>query len=71
MDMTEILDAVRQGKRHFACAGNSMNDLAAFQTVVAQLNELESLGHLTIVDSRRESHTGQRLISAVSVESSD
>ena len=71
MDTSEILEAVQNGTRHFASAGNSIGALETFQTLVAQLNELERLGHLRIVDTRRESFTGQRLISVVSVESSD
>ncbi len=67
MDMTGILKAVKQGQQHFACAGHDISDLSAFQTLVAQINQAEKLGLLAVVDQRRESHTGQRLISAVSV----
>lgn len=67
MDLIDILLSVRQGTQQFACHGREINDFAQFQALVMQIEEAERLGLLDIVDLRRESYTGHRFISAISV----
>lgn len=68
MDNRDILEAISSGQKHFACAGSTVGDLAVFQSVVGQITELEARGLIYGIQTKRESFTGQRYVSVVSVD---
>jgi hypothetical protein len=68
MDISEILKAIHNGQKHFTCAGTDEAALIVFQSLANQVLAAEKRGLVNGVDLRRESYTGRRYISAVSVK---
>ena len=68
MNSRDILESIRSGQRHFACAGSDADALAVFQSVVRQLTDLEEHGLICGIETKQESYTGHRYVCVVSVD---
>lgn len=68
MNLQQLLEEVAAGRRGFQAEGNSVSELEAFQPLACLIIEANDAGYLTGVTTSRESYTGHRHYSAVTVQ---